>query len=52
MIVAVEIQSVLDKYGSKLIEEKDIVGYKVLVYQTDSCTNNLVQRFVIWNQLA
>ena len=36
MIVAVEIQSVLDKYGSQLIEEKDKAGYKVLAYQTDN----------------
>ena len=35
MIVAVEIQSVLDKYGSQLVEEREIAGYKVLVYQTD-----------------
>ena len=35
MIVAVEMQSVLDKYGSQLLEENDIAGYKVLVYQTE-----------------
>jgi len=35
MIVAVEIQSILDKYGARLIIEKDVVGYKVLEYQTE-----------------
>lgn len=34
MIVAVEIQSVLDKYGSQLIKKKDVAGYGVLEYQT------------------
>ena len=35
MIVAVEIQSVLDKYGSQLAE-KEKAGYKVLEYQTNN----------------
>lgn len=35
MIVAVEIQSVLDKYGVQLTVEKEILGYKVLEYQTE-----------------
>ena len=35
MIVAVEIQSVLDKYGAQLTVEKEISGYKVLEYQTE-----------------
>ncbi|MBR4878369.1 MAG: 5'-methylthioadenosine/S-adenosylhomocysteine nucleosidase [Clostridia bacterium] len=34
MIVAVEIQSVLDKYGAQLAEKKDVAGYQVLEYQT------------------
>lgn len=35
MIVAVEMQSVLEKYGSKLTLERDYAGYKVLIYQTE-----------------
>lgn len=35
MIVAVEIQSVLDKYGAQLTVEKEVAGYKVLEYQTE-----------------
>ena len=35
MIVAVEIQSVLDKYGAQLTEEKEVAGYKVLEYKTE-----------------
>lgn len=35
MIVAVEIQSVLDKYGAHLTVEKEVAGYKVLEYQTE-----------------
>lgn len=35
MIVAVEIQSVLDKYGEQLTVEKEVAGYKVLEYQTE-----------------
>lgn len=35
MIVAVEIQSILQKYGSQLVEETDMAGYKVFLYQTE-----------------
>ena len=34
MIVAVEMQAVLDKYELRLIVEKEIAGYKVVEYQT------------------
>ena len=36
MIVAVEIDAVLEKIGSKLVENKEKSGYKILEYQTDS----------------
>ncbi len=35
MIVAVEIQSVLDKFGAKLTEQKNKAGYLVLEYSTE-----------------
>lgn len=35
MIVAVEIQSVLKRYGAKLVEKKETAGYQVLEYETD-----------------
>lgn len=35
MIVPVEIQSVLDKYGAQFTVEKEVAGYKVLEYQTE-----------------
>ena len=34
MIVAVEMQAVLDKYELRLIAKKEVAGYKVLEYQT------------------
>ena len=35
MIVAVEINSVLNKFGSKLTSNKLVSGYKVLEYETN-----------------
>lgn len=35
MIVAVEIQSVLKRYGAKLVKRKETAGYQVLEYETD-----------------
>lgn len=35
MLVAVEIQSVLKRYGAKLVEGKETAGYQVLEYETD-----------------
>ncbi len=35
MIVAVEIEAVLDRFGSKLIENKEIAGYSILEYETE-----------------
>lgn len=36
MIVAVEINAVLNKYGSQLVE-KTMAGYQILEYRTDKC---------------
>ena len=35
MIVAVELQSVLKRYGAKLVKRKETAGYQVLEYETD-----------------
>ncbi len=35
MIIAVEIQSVLKRYGAKLVKRKETAGYQVLEYETD-----------------
>lgn len=36
MIIAVEIQSVLKRYGAKLVKRKETAGYQVLEYETIS----------------
>ena len=37
MIVAVEIKSVLDKYGAGLKEESSVAGFKTYIYETNGC---------------
>lgn len=37
MIVAVEIKSVLDKYGAGLKEESNVAGFKTYIYETNGC---------------